>query len=61
MATQNLIFDGNKPKTITYNGYDVNKVIWDDTVVWKKEVATYLKQFTVPSTATSFTIEELDN
>lgn len=33
-----LIFNGNKPKNITYNGNDVKKVIYNGDVVWEKNI-----------------------
>ena len=31
-----LIYDGNMPKNITYNGNEVRKVVCNDDVVWEK-------------------------
>lgn len=51
-----LIVNGTEVETVIYNGVDLDKVIYNGVVVFEKVKDSFLVQFTVDSTATSFEI-----
>ena len=53
-----LIVNDTEVKSVTFNGVELDKIIYDGVVVFEKIEGSHLIHFTVDSTATSFEIRK---
>lgn len=51
-----LIVNDTEVESVTFNGVELDKIIYDGVVVFEKIKESYLIHFTVDSSATSFEI-----
>ena len=51
-----LIVNDTEVESVTFNGVELDKIIYDGVVVFEKIKESYLIHFTVDSLATSFEI-----